>query len=249
MIATFGADALRLYVMFVAPPEKEVEWTDSGLEGSWRFLCRVWRLAESLIPGIAGAASPAGMLLDDNERALRRRTHTTIKRVTGEIDPRMHLNTAVSALMEHVNEIYAFCQKARPGLRMEDEGSAPGWVEDRAETAAVLREAIEALVLLLSPFTPHLAEELWERLGHEDGIVAAGWPAFDPAAAAEESIEIPVQVNGKVRGRVTVPAGSIEDEIRAAAFSAVAPHLAGMDVVKVVVPNGRLVSIVVRPKA
>jgi leucyl-tRNA synthetase len=152
--------------------------------------------------------------------------------------------------MEHVNEIYAFCQKASPGLRVDDEGGAPGWVEDRAETAAVLREAVEALILLISPFTPHLAEELWERLGHEGGVVAAGWPAFDSGAAAEESLEIPVQVNGKVRGRVTVPAGSSEDEIRAAAFSApsVTPHLAGMDVVKVVVPNGRLVSIVVRPR-
>jgi leucyl-tRNA synthetase len=250
MIAKFGADALRLYVMFVAPPEKEVEWTDSGLEGSFRFLSRIWRIADYLIPALSGAASPTGMLLDDDERALRRRTHTTIKRVTGDIDPRMHLNTAVSALMEHVNDVYAFVQKARPGLRMDEEGTAPGWVEDRAETAAVLREAIEALVLLISPFTPHFSEELWERLGHTGGIVAAGWPGFDPRAAAEESIEIPVQINGKVRGRVTVPAGSSEEEVRAAAFSApgIASYLAGMDVVKVVVaPNGRLVSIVVRP--
>ena len=135
---------------------------------------------------------------------------------------------------------------------MDEEGTAPGWVEDRAETAAVLREAIEALVLLLSPFTPHLAEELWERLGHADGVVAAGWPSFDPEAAAEESIEIPVQINGKVRDRVTVPAGSSEAEVRAAAFNApgIAAYLVGMDVVKTVVaPNGRLVSIVVRPSA
>ncbi len=248
MIAKFGADALRLYVMFVAPPEKEVEWTDSGLEGAFRFLSRVWRIADYLMPALTGAASPKGMLLDDDERALRRSTHGTIQRVTGDIDPRMHLNTAVSALMEHVNAIYACCQKLRPGLRVDDEGATPGWVEDRAETAAVLREAIEALVLLLSPFTPHLSEELWERLGHEGGVDAAGWPAFDAHAALEDAIEIPVQVNGKVRGRVSVPRDSSEEEIRAAAFAAVASYLAGMEVVKVVVPNGRLVSLVVRPK-
>jgi leucyl-tRNA synthetase len=248
MIAKFGADALRLYVMFVAPPEKEVEWTDSGLEGAYRFLARVWRIADYLMPALTGAASPTGMLVDDDERALRRSTHGTIQRVTGDIDPRMHLNTAVSALMEHVNAIYAFCQKARPGLRVDDEGATPGWVEDRAETAAVLREAIESLVLLLSPFTPHLSEELWMRLGHEGGVDAAGWPAFDAEAALEDAIEIPVQVNGKVRGRVSVPRDSNEDEIRAAAFAAVASYLDGMEIVKVVVPNGRLVSIVVRPK-
>jgi leucyl-tRNA synthetase len=248
MIAKFGADALRLYVMFVAPPEKEVEWTDSGLEGAYRFLARVWRIADYLMPALTGAASPTGMLVDDDERALRRSTHGTIQRVTGDIDPRMHLNTAVSALMEHVNAIYAFCQKARPGLRVDDEGATPGWVEDRAETAAVLREAIESLVLLLSPFTPHLSEELWMRLGHEGGVDAAGWPAFDADAALEDAIEIPVQVNGKVRGRVSVPRDSNEDEIRAAAFAAVASYLDGMEIVKVVVPNGRLVSIVVRPK-
>jgi leucyl-tRNA synthetase len=248
MIAKFGADALRLYVMFVAPPEKEVEWTDSGLEGAYRFLARVWRIADHLMPALTGAASPKGMLLDDDERALRRSTHSTIQRVTGDIDPRMHLNTAVSALMEHVNAIYAFGQKVRPGLRVDDEGATPGWVEDRAETAAVLREAIESLVLLLSPFTPHLSEELWARLGHEGGVDAAGWPAFDAEAALEAAIEIPVQVNGKVRGRVSVPRDSSEDEIRAAAFAAVASYLDGMDIVKVVVPNGRLVSVVVRPK-
>jgi leucyl-tRNA synthetase len=248
MIAKFGADALRLYVMFVAPPEKEVEWTDSGLEGAFRFLSRVWRIADYLMPALTGAASPKGMLLDDDERALRRSTHSTIQRVTGDIDPRMHLNTAVSALMEHVNAIYAFCQKVRPGLRVDDEGATPGWVEDRAETAAVLREAIESLVLLLSPFTPHLSEELWERLGHAGGVDAAGWPAFDAEASLEDAIEIPVQVNGKVRGRVSVPRGSSEEEIRAAAFAAVASYLDGMEIVKVVVPNGRLVSLVVRPK-
>ena len=117
MIGKFGADALRLYVMFVAPPEKEVEWTDSGLEGAFRFLGRVWRMADYLAPAIASAPSPVGLTLDDDERALRRKTHDTIGRVTRDIDPRMHLNTAISALMEAVNELYAFADKRdlRPG--------------------------------------------------------------------------------------------------------------------------------------
>ena len=143
------------------------------------------------------------MALDDGERALRRKTHATIGRVTRDIDPRMHLNTAISALMELVNEIYAFCGASRSApVGREDE---PPAVISRPETAAVLREALEALVLMLSPFTPHLAEELWERLGHASGVVAAGWPAFDEAAAREDEIEMPVQVNGKVRARITVP--------------------------------------------
>jgi leucyl-tRNA synthetase len=247
MLGKYGADALRLYVMFVAPPEKEVEWTDTGLEGSYRFLGRVWRMADALIPAIATAAPAAGLSLDAEERALRRRTHVTIARVTRDIDPRMHLNTAISALMELVNEIYAFGE--RHGIRPTGRDDEPEVVISRPETAAVLREAIEALVLLISPFTPHLAEELWERLGHPDGIVAAGWPASDEDAAREDEIELPVQVNGKVRARVTVPQDADDAAIEAAARAAAAvqPYLEGMDVVKVVVANRRLVSIVVKP--
>ena len=247
MIGKYGADALRLYVMFVAPPEKEVEWADTGLEGSYRFLGRVWRLADHLTPAMAAAPALTGLTFDADERALRRKTHSTIDRVTRDIDPRMHLNTAVSALMELVNELYAFCEPR--GLRpmgREDEQPA---VVSRGETAAVLREAIEALVLLLSPFTPHLAEELWERFGHRHGIVAAGWPSFDPEVAKDEAIEIPVQVNGKLRAKVTLPRDASAAEIEAAALAApqVLPYLQGVDVVKVVVARGRLVNIVVKP--
>ena len=245
MTAKYGADALRLYVMFVAPPEKEVEWTDAGLEGSFRFLSRVWRIVEYLRPAVAGAPSPAGLALDDDERSLRRRTHVTLRRVTGDIDPRMHLNTAISALMELVNELYLFSD--RHGLRPSGREGDVAPAIDRRETAGVLREAVESLVLMLSPFTPHLAEELWERLGHADGVVAAGWPGLDEDAARDEEIEIPVQVNGKVRARVRLAASAAEDEIREAALAAVRGHLAGQEVVKVIVAKGRLVSVAVRP--
>jgi len=246
MIQQFGADALRLYVMFVAPPEKEVEWTDTGLEGAFRFLNRVWRVVDHLATASRQAPSLDGLTFDDAERAMRRKTHVTIRRVTQDIDPRVHLNTAVAALMELVNELYAFCELrgVRP-LGVDDE---PAAVVARPETAAVLRETIEALVLMLSPFTPHMCEELWQTLGHTDGVVAAGWPSWDEAAAREESIEIPVQVNGKVRGRVTVAADATEADIEAAAIAApaVVPHLAGKQIVKVFIAKGRLVSIVVK---
>jgi leucyl-tRNA synthetase len=267
MIGKFGADALRLYVMFVAPPEKEVEWIDTGLEGAARFLSRVWRMSDYLLPIVARAGSPAGLTFDAAERAMRRRTHQTIRRVAQDIDPRMHLNTAISALMEMVNDLYAFAdgRGLRPPSRTEEGESAlqnpKGPTTDpkrstpatsprdvRPETAAVLAEAVRALVLMLSPFTPHLSEELWERMGHEDGVTAAGWPAFDESVAKEEEVEIPVQVNGKVRGRITVPADAGDGEIETTALQspAIRPHLEGKQVAKVIVARGRLVSVVVK---
>ena len=249
MIQKYGADALRLYVMFVAPPEKEIEWTDAGLEGSWRFLARVWRLTDSLAETIGGEGIPApGTLeLNDAERALRRKTHDTIRRVTLDLDPRVHLNTAVSAMMELVNELYAFISTIRSvpiGEQAEEVGSV-----ERPGTIAVLKEAVEALVRMLSPFAPHMAEELWEALGHPDGIVAAGWPEYDEAVAKADAVVVPVQVNGKVRGRLTVPAGTSEEQLRelALADAQVRPHLEGKTVAKVVVVSGgKLVSIVVK---
>jgi leucyl-tRNA synthetase len=249
MIREYGADALRLYVMFVAPPEKEIEWTDAGLEGSFRFLARVWRLVSQLADTIGGGGipSPSAVELTDAERALRRKTHDTIRRVTVDLDPRVHLNTAVSAQMELVNELYAFCGRSESLTigREVDSSRAVGVVE-RAGTIAVLKEAVEALVRMLSPFAPHMAEELWERLGHSGGIAAAGWPSFDEAVARAEEIVIPVQVNGKVRARLTVPADTNEERLRELALAdpQVVKHLEGKTVRKVVVAGGRLVSVV-----
>jgi leucyl-tRNA synthetase len=247
MIQKYGADALRLYVMFVAPPEKEIEWSDAGLEGSFRFLARVWRLADSLCETIGGEGIPAPSQVDltEEERAVRRKTHQTIKRVTLDLDPRVHLNTAVSAMMELVNELYAFCNRAQCGP-VGDDANNVGVVE-RPATIAVLKEAVEALVRMISPFAPHMAEELWEALGHQGGITAAGWPEFDEAVAKAEEVVVPVQINGKLRGRVTVPVDTPEDQLREIALADphIRPHLEGRTVKKVVVANGRLVSIVV----
>jgi leucyl-tRNA synthetase len=253
MIQKFGADAVRLYVMFVAPPEKEIEWTDAGLEGSFRFLARVWRLVDGLVDTIGGEGLPSSvdLTLTDEEKQLRRKTHDTIRRVSQDLDPRVHLNTGVSALMELVNELYGFCSRTgclRVG-RDADNPSEVGAVE-RPETLAVVKEAIDALVLMLSPFVPHMAEELWEALGHKDGVVAAGWPVFDEAVARADEVVVPVQVNGKLRARLTVAADTSDDDLRTRALAdqQVVKHLEGKTVRKVVVAGGsagRLVSIVV----
>jgi leucyl-tRNA synthetase len=252
MVGKFGADALRLYVMFVAPPEKEIEWTDAGLEGSYRFLARVWRLVDHWIETIAGRGigSPDGCpTLNAAERALRRKTHQMIRRVTVDIEQRQQLNTAVSAMMELVNELYHFSERTvtgPPSRRVGEDVERTGRAE-RAETISVVREAIEALVRLLAPFAPHTAEELWERLGHEEGLTFAPWPEYNPDVAKAEQIVVPVQINGKVRGRVTAPADASEEELRelALADTTVGAHTAGRRVKKVVVAKGRLVSIVV----
>jgi len=253
MIGKYGADALRLYVMFVAPPEKEIEWTDAGLEGSWRFLARVWRLVDQLSETVAGQGipGPASLELDDGERALRRKTHETIRRVTLDLDPRVHLNTAVSGLMELVNELYTFCNRTeclRFG-REAEEGATVGTIE-RAGTIAVLKEAIEALVLMVSPFAPHMAEELWETLGHTGGVTAAGWPVFDPEVAKAAEIVVPVQVNGKLRARLTVDPEETEERLREMALAdpQIAKYVEGKTIRKVVVAGSganRLVSIAV----
>jgi leucyl-tRNA synthetase len=248
MIEKYGADALRLYVMFVAPPEKEIEWTDAGLEGSFRFLARVWRLVDQLAETIGGEGipGPGDLPLTEGERALRRKTHETIRRVTLDLDPRVHLNTAVSALMELVNELYAFCASGHCALLGRDQDEAGEQVT--SGTVAVLKEAVEALVLMLSPFAPHMAEELWELLGHRGGVTEAGWPQFQESVARASEITVPVQVNGKVRSRLTAAADASDDELREAALKdpQVARHLEGKTVRKVVVAKGaaRLVSIV-----
>jgi leucyl-tRNA synthetase len=232
VIGRYGADTLRLYILFAAPPELAMEWSETGIEGPHRFIQRVWRLvlrhAESLAKeepaGARAALAPAAA-------ALRRKVHQTIEKVTRDIEERIQLNTAVAALMELVNEIY----------RLEtDVASGPG--------RAVLREALETVVLLLNPFTPHVAEEMWSRLGHAGGLVHARWPAFDAEAAKEDAVELAVQVNGKVRGRLVVPREAPEAEVRALALAEprVAEHVQGKQVMKVVVVKDRLVSVVVR---
>ncbi len=229
MIEKVGADALRLYVMFVAPPEKEVEWSDAGLDGSYRWLGRVWRIAQQWKSQSTGTPIDASRLTDD-ERALRRKTHDTIRRVTQDLDARKQFNTAVSAMMVLVNDLYAFTDKRGPS----------------PQAAAVAREAIESVIVMLSPFAPHTAEELWEQYGHVETLQEARWPLYDADVARAEEIVIPVQVNGKVRSRLTVSPAASDAELEGLALAdpAVKAHIAGKTVRKVVIARGRLVSVV-----
>ena len=224
MLQKYGADALRLYVMFVAPPEKEVEWSDAGLDGSFRFLARVWRLVDHWCAAVGRAAvgTPDALgALNAAERALRRKTHETIRRVTIDIEERQQLNTAVSAMMELVNELYAFSEHTATGApgRHVDEGVGRVVAGERPATIGVIGEAVEALIRMLAPFAPHTAEEMWERLGHASDLNAATWPAYDRDVARAEEIVVPVQVNGKVRSRLTVPAEVSEQELERLALA------------------------------
>jgi leucyl-tRNA synthetase len=247
MLARYGADALRLYVMFVAPPEKEVEWSDSGLEGSFRFLLRVWRIVDHWAETIGGQGMP-GIVddLNEAERMLRRKTHETIRRITSDIEERMHLNTAVSQLMELTNELYSFSEGTAHGGPTR--GDVPIGRVERKQTVAVLREALDALVVMISPFAPHMAEELWRMLCHPEGLSRTTWPSFDPAVAQADEVVVPVQINGKVRTRLTARAGATEDELLelALADGIVRTHTMGKTIRKVVVAKGPLVSLVVQ---
>jgi leucyl-tRNA synthetase len=253
MLQKYGADALRLYVMFVAPPEKEVEWTDAGLEGSFRFLARVWRLVDHWSETVGGEGIGSADECDSlnaAERALRRKTHDTIRRVTIDIEERQQLNTAVSAIMELVNELYSFSEQTvtgSPARRADEDDGRAGAVE-RTEAICVVREALETLVRILSPFAPHMAEEMWEKLGHANTLASATWPAYDAGVAKAEEVVVPVQVNGRVRSRLTVPAEVSEQELERLALAdpAVQTYTSGKTVKKVVVARGRLVSVVVQ---
>jgi leucyl-tRNA synthetase len=239
MIAAFGADAARLFVLFAAPVENELRWSETGIEGAVRFLRRVytmvWRWHERLSNVAVKQQTSAEEIseLSPSARALRRKTHQTIARISDEFDD-LHFNTNVSALMELFNELSDF--KADPANAAD-------------EDVFVVREAIEALVVMLTPFAPHAAEEMWEALGNEGGLLSSvNWPRADPELARNEELEIPIQVNGKLRSRLVTSPEVSEAELRAAALAdeKILSLIEAHEVVKVIVVPKRLVNIVVR---
>jgi leucyl-tRNA synthetase len=250
LIATYGADTARLFSLFAAPPEKDLEWSDEGVEGAYRFLGRVWRLVQEMSPIIAGSAreAPAASVaassgyplppqaatghMSSVTIALRRLTHRTIKKVTEDLDREFQFNTAVAALMEFVNALYKLAADAK---------------NPAADESAALREALETLLLLLSPFAPHIAEELWAATGHATSLARHPWPSYDPALLKEEVLTIPVQVNGKLRSRLAVPAEWNEAQVVAAALSdaKVGEWIKGKTIKNKVYVDKRLVNIVV----
>jgi len=237
LIRTFGADTARLFSLFAAPPDKDLDWNDHGVEGASRFLNRVWRFVIANVdtltraPVTAAPASEAG-------RAFRRTIHETIKRVTDDIERDFHFNTAISAIMELVNAVYAFESASTAGA-----GAVPA-----AERAALLREAVETILLLLGPFSPHVTEELWAQLGHDTSLFKQSWPVVDTAALVRKEVTVILQVDGKVRSRLTVDIGAPEATIQqlALADAKVQPWLQGRAVERVVVVPNRLVNVVTR---
>jgi leucyl-tRNA synthetase len=229
LIERYGADTARLFSLFAAPPEKDLDWSDQGVDGSYRFLNRVWRLVYDTLPSFAGAGVLDPALLSAEGRALRRTVHKTIRKVTEDIDGRFHFNTAIAAVMELVNTIQAFEAKTA------------------AENVAVVKEAVESVVRLLAPFVPHFAEELWAELGNLKSLEETGWPGYDVEAAADEELTVVIQVNGKLRGKVSVAPGAGEEEVRAAALAEekVQPFLVDKTVRKVIYVPGKLINIVV----
>jgi leucyl-tRNA synthetase len=229
LIDKYGADTARLFSLFAAPPEKDLDWSDQGVDGSYRFLNRVWKLVHDTLPLLANAGAINEAALDDDAKALRRSVHKTIRKVTEDIEDRFHFNTAIAAIMEMVNFIHGFERKNDP------------------RNAAVLKEAMNSLVLLLVPFVPHIASELWQELGHTEGVDTAGWPSFDPAAAADEELLVVVQVNGKLRSKIMVRPDAATEEMEAAALAdeRIKPFIEGKTIRKVVSVPGKLVNIVV----
>jgi leucyl-tRNA synthetase len=219
MAERYGADTGRLYTLFAAPPEKDLEWSEEAIEGAWRFLNRVYRLVEKQPQN----ANPSG----EKERELLRKAHQALRRVSHDLEARWHFNSSIAQIMELTNAIYALENNVRPEVR---------------------REALEILVLMLAPITPHLAEELWEMLGHSGGLWTVKWPAFNPELAKEEEVEIVVQINGRVRGKLKVAAGASQDEVMklANAEPGIQPQLAGKTIVKVIYVQDKLLNLVVK---
>jgi leucyl-tRNA synthetase len=227
MIARYGADALRAYILFMAPPDKDLDWSYEGLDGMWRFLNRVWRLIDEIAEESTSEGARASGAA---EKGLRRAAAASIMKCGDDVEG-FQFNTALSAVMEYVNAVHDYRRDVPVGKR----------------DSTLLRSAARDLTLLLAPFAPHMTEELWhEVLGESGSVHRQSWPAFDPSALVSEEVELPVQVNGKVRDRLTVAVDAAESDVVTAALALpnVAAHLEGKTLRKVVVVPGKLVSVV-----
>ncbi len=232
MIQAYGADTVRLFCLFAAPPERDLEWSDQGVEGSYRFLSRIWRMVADNRENILSATPYDGNgNLSGALAGLHRKTHQTIKKVTEDIKERFHFNTAIAAVMELVNQVYQVLENRT----------------DEPEFWPVVREAAESTVILIAPMVPHITEELWQALGHEESIIRAPWPKWREDALQSEEMLIVVQVNGKLRSRITVPADASEDLIRQTALddARIRDFIGDKAIRKVVVVPNKLVNVVV----
>ena len=226
LIDRYGADTVRLFTMFASPPDQSLEWDDKGVEGASRFLKRLWNIASAAAEQTAPPLDPGS--LTEQQKAMRRKLHETVLKVSDDIGRRYTFNTAIAAVMELLNELGRF----------ED---------DSAQGGAVMHEAIVAVVLMLSPIVPHICQQLWRQLGHDSLVVEQAWPECDESALARDSIELVVQVNGKLRSKIHVPVDADNDAIEniALADEKIRNNVQDRTVRKVIVVPGRLVNLVV----
>lgn len=232
MIEKYGADTARLFLLFAAPPEKDLDWSDQGIEGCYRFLSRLWRFTVNHGKELRnGSGTWEFESISPSLKAVVRKLHQTIMKVTKEIEKEYHFNTAIAAVMELLNLLYNAEKKVN-------------W-QDRV-TQGVMREAVEKMLLMMVPFTPHICEALWEKLGNRPSICLQPWPQYSSELAREEEITIVVQIDGKVRARFSVPPGTPKEEMetKAQTLENVRKHLKGKTIRKVVVVPDRLVNIV-----
>ena len=237
MVARYGADATRMYTLFAAPPDRDLDWQDTGIEGIQRFLGRVYRFFVRSTD-LCGAGIPTRQAdsdaasLSSEARNLQRKLHQTIRRVSEDFQGRWHFNTCIAAIMELVNDLYG-----------AEDAIAAGRVP-----ASLIAEVRRKIALLLAPMAPYMAHELWEMTGEKSNLLKASWPKYDPALAAEDEIEIPVQINGKLRSKVVVPATATDDQVKAGAQAdeKVKAAVAGKQIMKVIVVPKKLVNIVVK---
>ena len=233
MVERYGADAVRMYTLFAAPPDRDLDWQDTGIDGIQRFLSRVYRFfVRSANPDHPEWRNGVPADLAPEARGIQRKLHQTIKRVSHDFQGRWHFNTCIAAIMELVNEVYG-----------AEDAIGAGQVP-----VSLVAEVQRTIALLLAPMAPYLAHELWEMAGEKGNLLKAPWPKYDPVLAAEDEIEIPVQVNGKLRGKVVVPAGATDDQVKQAALAdeKVQAAIARKQVVKVIVVPGKLVNLVVK---
>ncbi|NTV48084.1 MAG: leucine--tRNA ligase [Geobacteraceae bacterium] len=228
LISKYGADTARLFSLFAAPPEKDLDWNDQGVDGSFRFLSRIWKLVHDRLDMIKNAGPVAAGSLSAEERNLRRAVHKTIRKVTEDLEESFHFNTAIASVMELLNIL----QPA--GL------STP-------QFPAVMKEALQSVILLMAPFVPHITEELWQCMGNSSQLTQASWPDYDRSAVVDEELLIVVQVNGKLRSKINVAAGTGEEELKALALAddKVVQFIEGLTVRKIICVQGKLINIVV----
>jgi leucyl-tRNA synthetase len=231
MADKYGADTGRLYTLFAAPPEKDLEWSEESIDGAWRFLNRVYRLIERHSGTLRGAKSAASTVsaTTSKEKRLLRKAHQTLQRVTSDFETRWHFNSAIALIMELTNEIYA-CEPLEEGVREE-----------------VQKEVLEMLTLMLAPMTPHISEEMWEMLGHSNGLWTSSWPAANAELAKDDQVEVPVQINGKLRGKLKVATGSAQEDLVTLALAehVIAQHINGKRIVKIIYVPDKLLNLVV----